>query len=229
MKLSQKAAAFSASFRNRLRVQDESRLYVILQLVFTLTNLLLAYVTVAQTNLRSTGVWIFVIYGVLLAVAAGKGWNARICRIATRVLMLIVSLGFLAVVICEVATTQIMEPVGGTYVVRSFGDYMGQFAADACLYVQGIVLATAPALVLAARKNKGRLDVVLLYIDAVLAAVLAAVTLFLALESPQRLDYSAELLFFSNAVLRGMYLISTIALVCAVYVSHPFLKKRKKA
>ena len=146
--------------KRRFRVQDEKRLYFVLQLILAVLEILLCYVVVLQDNMKRFGIILFAVIGIGLMLLAGKCWQNKGTRVFGRILMLLTFTGFFAVVLLDVLTTGITDITGP--VARDFDSYKGQFMADSALYLQPLILIFFPTLAIAARRTNNPLDVLLL-------------------------------------------------------------------
>ena len=72
--------------RRFLNIQNEERVYFVLQLVFAALQCVLAYVTIGQGSFNQFGIALFVVYGAVLALLAAKGWQHKAVRILGRTL-----------------------------------------------------------------------------------------------------------------------------------------------
>ena len=202
-------------------VQDEKRLYFVLQLILAVLQILLFYVFVMEQNMKQFGVLFFALIGIGLMLLAGKGWQNRGARIFGIVAMLLLFVGFAAVVVLDVITFRISD-VTGT-VARDFNSYSGQLMANTALYIQPLVLVFFPTLAIGARRVGNPTDIRLLRVVSFLAALTAAITLSLSLESGTTvLAFKDQfLLGLSAKVMLIVYLISTLASVFTVFLLYP--------
>lgn len=231
-KKQQAGAPLSERLRQRLRVQNEDRLYFVLQLLFGFTQILLAYVAFLANNLAQTGTLLMAIFGALLMLLAGKCWKSRAVRVLVRVIAALAVLGFTAIIVIDALTTQITDTTGFNYVTRATSDYVGQILANLCLMVQPLVLLLFIVFAIAARRGEKKADMRILQIGSWLLPVFAIVTLVLAGEEGMtRLAFTGDLLgVISNQVLLIAYLVCTLASVLAVFMAYPFgVKAVKKA
>lgn len=209
--------------RKRFAVQDEPRLFFVLQIVFSIAQLLLAYVAIGEKNLQQGGMVIFALCGVVLLLLAAKGWQSKGLRILGRALAAILMFGFTAILLLDAFTTQVSTPAGTGYVQRTFGDYMGQFFTNCCLHIQALNLFMFPTFAIAARRMKKTVDIWLLRISSWLLVALSLITLLFSHDSLTRLDYTATLLdLVPNNVLLFVFLFFTIASSFAVFMLYPY-------
>lgn len=214
-------------------IQDEKRLYFILQLIFAALQILLCYTLVLQNNMSRIGIVIFALVGIGLMLLAGKCWQSRGARAFGRVTMILLLAVFSVVVLLDVFTTGVTDSTGINLVARSFQSYADQLIADAARFVQPLLLVFFPTLAIGARRVGEKADVRLLRIDTWLTVLLAAATLVAAVEPGDItvLDFRVDFFGISPTVLLVIYLVCTLASVFAVHASYPyaFLDRRRKA
>lgn len=213
-------------------IQDEKRLYFVLQLIFAALQILLCYTLVLQNNMSRAGVIIFALVGIGLMLLAGKCWQSRGARVFGRVIMVLLLAVFSVVVLLDVFTTGVTDATGVHLVARSFQSYADQLIADAARFVQPLLLVFFPTLAIAARRVGEKADIRLLRIDTWLTVLMAAATLVAAVEPGEItvLDFRVDLFGISPTVLLVIYLVCTLASVFAVHMSYPyaFLDRRRK-
>ncbi|MBO5797764.1 MAG: hypothetical protein J6R77_05395 [Clostridia bacterium] len=209
--------------RKRFRVQDEPRLFFILQMVFSAAQILLAYVAIGEKNLQPGGMAIFALCGVALIMIAFKGWQSRGLRVLGRSLAGLLIFGFAAILVLDAFTTKVSTPNGVGFVERTFGDYMGQLISNFCLHIQALNLFIFPTFAIAARRIGKTVDIWLLRISSWLLVALSAATLILSNDTLTRLDFTAKLLdLVPNAALLYVFLFFTIASTFAVFMLYPY-------
>jgi len=141
--------------RRFLNIQNEERVYFVLQLVFAALQCVLAYVTIGQGSFNQFGIALFVVYGAVLALLAAKGWQHKGVRILGRTLAALVIFGMAAIFV-EVSLNSHWESGVTAEIALSAKEKLGMYAANLCTWVQGFVLTTLPAFAIAARRTKPR-------------------------------------------------------------------------
>lgn len=223
--------AFSARLQQRMRIQDEPRFYFVLQLVFAAAQILLAYVAFGEQNIANTGIWLFAVFGVLVMMMAGKGWQSRGIRVCGRILSAVVLLFFLVILLLDVFTTQIYEATGTRFITREPADYLWQFLCYLCQFVQPLLLMLFPTFAIASRRMQKRIDIRALQIGSWVLVLMAVGTLVLSYESGMtRMAFTSDMLGIPNQVLLIAYLICTLAAAFSVIMLYPYgiqwLKRR---
>lgn len=209
--------------RKRFAVQDEPRLFFVLQIVFSVAQILLAYVAIGEKNLQQGGMVIFALCGIVLLLLAAKGWQAKGLRVLGRALAAILMFGFATILLLDAFTTKVSTPAGTGFVQRTFGDYMGQFLTNCCLHIQALNLFMFPTFAIAARRMKKTVDIWLLRISSWLLVALSLTTLLFSYDSLTRLDYTAKLLnMVPNNVLLFVFLFFTVASSFSVFMLYPY-------
>ncbi len=211
-----------------MKIQDENRFYFVLQLVFAAAQILLFYVAVAEKNLLQAGIIIFAVFGAGMMLLAGKCWQSRAARGFGRVFSGVVIAFLLVVSVAVALSTGVWEPLGTTTIDRPFSDYLGQIAANLCLYIQPIALLLFPTYAIATRRVRLKSDITLLKISTCLLVILSAITWGLSYEAaPTRLDYTAAPLDIPCRVLLIAYFICTLASLFSSIILYPGLLKEK--
>ncbi|MBE6757222.1 MAG: hypothetical protein E7552_01560 [Ruminococcaceae bacterium] len=220
--------------RRFLNIQNEERVYFVLQLVFAALQCVLAYVTFGQSSFNQFGIALFVVYGVLLALLAAKGWQHKAVRILGRALAALVIFGMAAMFV-EVSLNSHWESGVTAEIALTSKEKLGMYAANLCTWVHGFVLTTLPAFAIAARRTKARADIALLHINAWVAVVFAVSTLLLYHE-PSWSGETTTLIAFcaplferiTAGVLLIVHLVCTLAAAFSVYMLYPFGTKHIK-
>lgn len=220
--------------RRFLNIQNEERVYFVLQLVFAALQCVLAYVIFGQSSFNQFGVALFAVYGVVLTLLAAKGWQQQAVRILGRTLAALVIFGMAAIFV-EVSLNSHWESGVTTEFSLSAKEKLGMYAANLCTWVQGFVLTTLPAFAVAARRTKLKTDVALLHINAWVAVAFAATTLYLYHE-PSLSGETTTLIAFcaplferiTAGVLLIVHLVCTLAAAFSVYMLYPFGTKHVK-
>lgn len=220
--------------RRFLNIQNEERVYFVLQLVFAALQCVLAYVTIGQGSFNQFGIALFVVYGAVLALLAAKGWQHKAVRILGRTLAALVIFGMAAIFV-EVSLNSHWESGVTTEIALSAKEKLGMYAANLCTWVQSFVLTTLPAFAIAARRTRAKADVALLHITAWVAVLFAAATLYLYHE-PSLSGEATTLIAFcaplferiTAGVLLVVHLVCTLATAFAVYMLYPFGTKHIK-
>lgn len=213
---------FGDKMRARMTIQNEGRFHFVLQLVFAFAQIAVAYVAFLSDNLASSGVLLFGVFGALMMLLAGKGWQNRAARIAGRVVAAITVLGFLGILTVYTFITRVSEPIGTAFVTRTAGDYIGQLLASLSAMLQPVLLVLFPTFVIAARRTQQTTDIRILQIGGWSLPLMAAVTLALSYEDSTRLFFHADFLGMGNRVLLYFYLLCTLASVATVFLSYPY-------
>ncbi len=221
--------AFAERLRRRMQIQDEPRFHFILQLVFAFVQMVVAYIAFLSQNLSTGGMLLFGIYGALMMLLAGKGWQNHTARIVGRVVAAVTVLVFAAFLTAYTFLLRISEPIGTALVERTAGDYawhlLAVFAAD----LQPVLLMLFPTFVIAARRVGQRADIRTLQIGGWSLVAMAIITLVLSYEG-NRMFFGTDLLGLSNRVLIYFYLLCTVASVASVFLAYPYgtkwIKKR---
>lgn len=221
--------AFAERLRQRMRIQDEPRFHFILQLVFAFVQMAVAYIAFLSQNLSTGGMLLFGIYGALMMLLAGKGWQNRAARIAGRIVAAVTVLVFVTLLTAYTFLLRISEPIGTAFVDRTADDYAWQLLAVLAADLQPVLLMLFPTFVIAARRVGQRTDIRTLQIGGWSLVIMAVITLVLSYEG-NRMFFGTELLNLNNRVLIYFYLLCTVASVTAVFLAYPYgtkwIKKR---
>lgn len=213
--------SFAERLRRRMQIQDEPRFHFILQLVFAFVQMAVAYIAFLSKNLSTGGMLLFGIYGALMMLLAGKGWQNRAARIAGRIVAAATILVFIALLTVYTFLVRITEPLGTAFVARTASDYAWQLLAVFTAMLQPVLLMLFPTFVIAARRVGQRADIRTLQIGGWAIVAMAVITLVLSYEG-NHLFFNTELLKLNNRVLIYFYLLCTIASVMSVFLAYPY-------
>ena len=218
------AESRESRLKRRFTVENEGRLYFVLQLVFAFAQILLAYVAFIEKNYAYTAtIAVIALFGALMMLMAGRGWQVKGFRILGRAIALILPAFILVAITGTVLFTRVTQSAGFAYASRAWTDYVGQFGAYLVLDLQPFLLLFFPTFAIAARRIGKQEDIFAVRLLSWCNFFTALVTLLLSYESaPTRLDYSNSLLFLSNRALLFIYLVCTAASVFAVFMSYPY-------
>lgn len=209
--------------QQRLQIQNEARFYFILQLIFAAAQIALAYVAFWEQNFTRGGVILFAVFGIILMLIAGKGWQSAGMRVLGRVLSVAAILLFTVVSILDAFTAQKYDSTGLNLVSRTLGDQMGHLVCRLCQYVQPLALLLFPAYLIGARRVQRTADIRTVQIGSWAIVLLAFATWMLSREEGvTRMIFSSELLGISNNILLIAYLIATLASVVSVLMLYPY-------
>lgn len=212
---------FVERLRKRMQIQNEPRFHFILQLVFAFAQIVVAYIAFLSQNLSTGGILLFGIYGALMMLLAGKGWQNRAARMAGRIVAAVTVLIFVGLLTAYTFLLRISEPIGTAFVSRTADDYLWQLLAVFAADLQPVLLMLFPTFVIAARRIGQRADIRTLQIGGWSLVVMAIITLVLSYEG-NRMFFNTELLGLGNRVFIYFYLLCTVASVTSVFLAYPY-------
>lgn len=217
-----------------LNIQNEEGLYFILQLVFCSLQILLTYITFAQDTFVSNGIGIFLAYAATLLLLAITAWQYTVVRVFSRILIIFLFFGLSAMFI-EVAINSHWD---NTVIIANEltkEQKIGTYISDFLTYVHSIAVLSLPVFIVGSRRIKKKFDIVLLRINACLLVGFSVGTLLVYYEpiwkkgTTRLIDFCAPLFGSITAgVLLWVYVITSLALVFAVFMLYPFGTKRIK-